>query len=476
MLFIISSILFTVQTLIILFILFVLGVIGLFILKKRYRTATSNEALVITGPNLGNPDNDKRIFVDEEGRSMKIIRGGGVRLKLFQTSTPINLNAFQIELTTPRVYTQEGVPVIADAIATIKIADSLQGIANYAEQFLGKDQNEIEEEVSRVLGTNLRAILAKLRVEEINNNRESFNNQVQEIAQNELNNMGFQITSFGLEDIRDEDPDNGYLINLGRSQIAEVQKQAEKAESEAEKETRIYKAQNEQEAEQEENKRKVEIAESQKEKDIKEAQIKEETERARAKSEQAYELEQARLQQEVKEEEMKVEHIERQKQVEFEEEEKKKRQAQADADAYEVEAKARAEAEEEKIKGETQANIIREKGKAEAEAKEEMAKAMEKYGEAAVIEMLIKMLPDYAKEVSKPLSQINEMKVVDMSGSESKGGASNVANNVTNTMLGIQEGLKESTGMDLKGMLENFTQKSEVASTSEETETEQKEE
>lgn len=447
--------------------LLVIGLVGFFIFKKRYRTASSNQALIITGPKLGNPDADPRIFEDENGRSLKIIRGGGVRLKLFQTCTPVDLNSFQIKLTTPKVYTAQGVPVIADAICSVKIADSLQGIANYAEQFLGKKQEVIEEEVSKVLGTNLRAILSKLTVEEINNDRESFNHQVQIIAQKELDNMGFTITSFGLDDLRDADEENGYLDNLGRPRIAEIRKKAEMAESDAEKETRIYKAKNDQEAKEEENRRLIEIAQSQKEKDLKEAQIKEETERARAKAEQAYELEKARLAQQIKEEEMKVQYIERKRQVELELEEQKRRKAQADANAYDIKAKAQAEAEKARIDGETkaaiekqkglaEAEVIRERGRAEAESKELMAEAMAKYGEAAILEMFIQMLPKYAHEIAQPLTNIKEMKIVDMGGGNSTGGAAQVSNNVTKTMLGIQESLKETTGMDLKAMLESF--------------------
>jgi flotillin len=455
---------------ILLFILFIGSAVGFFIFKKRYKTASSNQALIITGPNLGNPESDTRIFVDENGRSLKIIRGGGIRLKLFQTCTPVDLNSFQIKLTTPKVYTSQGVPVIADAVTSVKIADTLIGIANYAEQFLGKKQNEIEEEVSKVLGTNLRAILSKMTVEEINNDRESFNHQVQDIAQKELDNMGFKITSFGLDDLRDADKENGYLDNLGRPRIAEIRKKADMAESDAEKETRIYKAKNHQEAQDEENKRLTVIAESQKEKEIKEAQFKEETERARAKSEQSYELEKARLAQQIKEEEMKIQYIERQRQVELELEEQKRRKAQADANAYDIKAQAEAEADKYRIDGETkaavekqkglaEAEIIRERGRAEAEAKELMAEAMAKYGEAAILEMFIEMLPKYAREVAQPLSKIKEMKVIDMGGSESSGGATKIASNVTNTMLGLQESLKETTGMDIKSMLENFMTK-----------------
>jgi flotillin len=68
-----------------LFILIVGSGIAFFIYKRRYKTASSNQSLIITGPKLGDPKEDTRIFGDENGRSLKIVRGGGTRLKLFQT-------------------------------------------------------------------------------------------------------------------------------------------------------------------------------------------------------------------------------------------------------------------------------------------------------------------------------------------------------------------------------------------------------
>lgn len=73
----------------ILFILSIATIIGFIIYKLRYRTALSNQALIITGPNLGNPDKETNIFTDNEGRSLKIIRGGGYLLKMNQIATPV---------------------------------------------------------------------------------------------------------------------------------------------------------------------------------------------------------------------------------------------------------------------------------------------------------------------------------------------------------------------------------------------------
>ncbi|MDQ0350221.1 flotillin [Alkalibacillus filiformis] len=443
-------------------------------MKLRYRTAKSNEALIIAGPRLGNPSKETNIFTDEEGRSMKIIRGGGHLLRMHQTATPVDLTAFQLKITTPRVYTNGGVPIIADAVAMVKVADTLRGIAIYAEQFLGKKPKEIQAEISEVLNANLRAILSKMTVEGINEDREEFNKQVTKVAQRQLDEMGFKITSLGLQDLRDADPENGYLENLGKPRIAQIRKKAELAESDADKETRIHRANNDQEAKEQEFERQIEIAESKKEKDLNDASIKKETERARAKSEQSYQLEKARLDKEVQEQELKVhaqkkeehlrlQHMERERLVQLEHEEAKVRQAKADAEYYEVTKQAEAEAKKAQIDGETRAKIkreaglseaevIRKKGEAEAESKRLLAEAISKHGEVVIVEKLIEMLPEYAKEIAKPLSNIESVKVIDTGGS-GQGGISTYGQSITNTMTQIQEPLKELTGLDVNQLL-----------------------
>ncbi|UII56397.1 flotillin family protein [Cytobacillus spongiae] len=443
-----------------------IGGLGYFFwVKFRYRTAKSNEALIITGPKLGDPEKESNIFTDSEGRSMKIIRGGGYLLKRFQTSTPVNLTSFQLKLSTPRVYTNGGVPIVADAVAMVKVADSLNGIANYAEQFLGKAQKEIEEEIIEVLGSNLRAILSKMTVEEINNDREKFNQDVSEIAQKQLDLMGFKITALGLTDIRDSDEENGYLENLGRPRIAEVRKLAEIAEADSERETRIHRAKMDQEAKEEEYKRQITIAESKKEKDLKDAAFKEETERARAKSEQSYELEKAKLAKEVKEEELTLKFLERERAVKLEEEESKVRKTKADADYYETTRRAEAEARKAEIDGEAkakirreegsaEADVIRERGSAEAEARRLLAEAMEKHGDVIIMEKLIEMLPVFAEKIAQPLNNIESVKIID---SGNGNGVPSFGKSITKTMVDMQEPLKELVGIDVAELMKSYS-------------------
>lgn len=93
------------------------------------------------------------------------------------------------------------------------------------------------------------------------------------------------------------------------------------------------------------------------------------------------------------------------------------------------------------------------KGLAEAEAKEKVAQAFEQYGEAAILDMVIKMLPDYAKQVASPLSNIDKITVVDTGSNGANGGANKVSSYATNLISTLQENLKETSGIDIKELL-----------------------
>lgn len=107
-------------------------------------------------------------------------------------------------------------------------------------------------------------------------------------------------------------------------------------------------------------------------------------------------------------------------------------------------------------RGETEANVIRLKGLAEAEAKQKIAEAFELYGQAAIMDMFIKMLPEYAKEVASPLSNIDSITVVDTGSSGPNGGANKVTSYATNLMSTLQESLKASSGIDIKELIMSY--------------------
>ncbi|MDQ0156545.1 flotillin family protein [Robertmurraya andreesenii] len=472
-----------------------IALIAVFITK--YRTAGPDEALIVTGSYLGS----KNVNVDESGNKVKIIRGGGAFiLPVFQQAEPLSLLSSKLDVTTPEVYTEQGVPVMADGTAIIKIGSSIEEIATAAEQFLGKPKDERENEAREVLEGHLRSILGSMTVEEIYKNRDKFSQEVQRVASQDLAKMGLVIVSFTIKDVRDK---NGYLESLGKPRIAQVKRDADIATAEAEKETRIKRAEADKDAKKAELERATEIAEAEKENQMKMADFRREQDVAKARADQAYDLETARSKQEVTEQEMQIRIIERQKQIELEEKEilrrerqydsevkkkadadryaveqaaaadKAKQLAEADANQYRVESMAKAEAEKirldglakaeaERAKGEADADIIRLKGLAEAEAKRKIAEAFEMYGQAAILDMVVRMLPEYAKEIASPLGNIDKITVVDTGGSGENGGANKVTGYATNLMSSLQETLKASSGIDMKELLETFAGKGNI--------------
>lgn len=466
----------------------ILAIVAVYIAK--YKTAGPDEALIVTGSYLGN----KNVHTDESGNKIKIIRGGGAFIfPVFQQSEPLSLLSSKLEVTTPEVYTEQGVPVMADGTAIIKIGSSISEIATAAEQFLGKEKSEREAEAREVLEGHLRSILGSMTVEEIYKNRDKFSQEVQRVASQDLAKMGLIIVSFTIKDVRDK---NGYLESLGKPRIAQVKRDADIATAEAEKETRIRRAQADQEAQKAELERATEVAEAEKENQLKVAEYRREQDIAKARADQAYDLEQARAKQEVKEQEMQIQIIERQKQIELEEREilrrerqydsevkkkadaeryaieqqaaadKMKQMAQAEAEKYRIEAQAQAEAEKirldgmakaeaEKAQGTTEAEIIRLRGLAEAEAKQKIAEAFDQYGQAAILDMIIRMMPEYAKQIATPLSNIDKITVVDTGGGTG-GGANKVTSYATDLMATLQESLKESSGIDVKELIESY--------------------
>ena len=129
-----------------------------------------------------------------------------------------------------------------------------------------------------------------------------------------------------------------------------------------------------------------------------------------------------------------------------------RRQKEAEAKKYEAERAAEAqkfakqqEAEGIELVGKAEAEAIRQKGIAEAEAMKQKAEAYKQYNDAAVAEMLIKVLPDIAKSVAQPLSSIDKVSIIGGDAS----GVSGISGNVPVLMAQTMQTVKEATGIDM---------------------------
>ncbi|MBD3919292.1 flotillin family protein [Paenibacillus sp. PR3] len=455
----------------------------------RYKTVGPDEAMIVTGSFLGSSN----VSTDDTGRKIKIVRGGGAFiLPIFQQSEFLSLLSHKLDVSTPEVYTEQGVPVLADGVAIIKIGGLVEDVATAAEQFMGKPIESLKSEAQEVLEGHLRAILGSMTVEEVYRNRDKFAQEVQSVAARDLKKMGLLIVSFTIKDVRDK---HGYLEALGKPRIAAVKRDADIAEAEAIRDSRIQKARAEEEGQKAELLRDTNIAEAGKEKELKIAAFKKEQDTAKAEADQAYSIHEARAKQSVVEEQMRVELVRKEREIDLEgkeilrrekqydaevkkkadadryaveqaaEADKAKQLREADAVQYRIEAEARANAEQrrleglaiadaERAKGTAEAEVIRLRGLAEAEAKEKLAQAFEKFGEAAVLDIVVKMLPELAGKVAEPIKGIDQLTVVDTGHGE---GAARVSNYVTSLMATAPEMLKSVSGLDLNKLIKGLT-------------------
>ena len=84
------------------------------------------------------------------------------------------------------------------------------------EQFIDKDRKDIEGVAMETLEGHQMAIMGAMTVDEIFKDRIKFSTQVFDIASTDLFNMGIQVISYTLKDIKDEDQ---YMVSLGKDKI-----------------------------------------------------------------------------------------------------------------------------------------------------------------------------------------------------------------------------------------------------------------
>ena len=123
------------------------------------------------------------------------------------------------------------------------------------------------------------------------------------------------------------------------------------------------------------------------------------------------------------------------------------------ANADVTKATGLAEAEANKARGLAEAAVIEAQGKATAEAMKQKAESFKQYNEAAVIEMIVRVLPEIAGKISEPLSKTEKMVIIN-SGNGVGGGASKLTGDVTQIISQLPPILESLTGIKFEALLE----------------------
>ena len=442
---------------------------------------------------------DRALIVSGLRKHPKFVIGkSALRIPFLQRVDRLELKMISVDVKTKEsVPTNEYINVNIDSAVKIKVGSTTEMLEKAASNFLNKNEDYIRNSVGDVLEGNVREIIGQMRLEDIVQDRKMFAEKVQENAAPDMARMGLEIVSFNVQNVTDE---GNVIENLGIDRVVSISKSAQISRAESERDIAVAKANATKQANDARIEAETAIAERNNELEIKKQELKKTADVKKAEADAAYEIQQqeqrktieittanANIAKQEKEIELREKEIavkektldaDIRKQAEAEkyaaqqkeaeakqfeiqkQAEAKKAQAEADRFAKEQEAEAVkaqgiAEAEAIKAKGMADAESIKAKGLAEAEAMEKKAEAMAKYGKAAMTEMIIKVLPEMAEAIAKPLESIDKVTIID--GGSGENGVGTFSGNVPSVLAKTIESIKETTGFDLTEVMKANT-------------------
>jgi len=300
--------------------------------------------------------------------------------------------------------------------------------------------------------------------------------------------MGLEMISFNVQSFSDQ---NNVIEDLGIDNISQIKKGAAIAKAQADRDIAISQALAAKEANDAKVQADMEIAEKQTSLAIRQAELKQQSDVKKAEADAAYSIQEqeqrktievtsanANIAKAEREAELKAREVEVKKQTldaeirakadaeRYRQEQEAqaelfKRQKDAEAKRFEQEQEAAAqmkmaeaqrfareqEAEGIAAVGKAEAEAIRAKALAEAEGIDKKAEAMKKYGEAAVVEMIMAALPEIARNVAEPLSKVDKITMY------GEGNSAKLVGDIVNSTTQITEGISAGMGIDLKSLL-----------------------
>ena len=436
---------------------------------------------------------DTAIIISGLRKNPKVLIGkAGIKIPFLERKDELNLQLIPIDVKTSNaVPTADYININVDATVNVKISDNEERLKLAAQNFLNKNSEYIARVAREVLEGNVREIVGKMALEEMVSDRQKFAMLVKENAEPDLAAMGLDIISFNVQNFVDG---NGVIENLGVDNIVKIQKNAAISRAESEKEIAKAQANARREANEAEVNAASEIAKKQNELDIQKAELKKVADVKRAEADAAYKIQEeeqrktveittananiAKQEKEILLKQKEAEVMEQALDAQIKkraEADKFAKQQEADAQLYErqreaearkfetekeaeaMKAKAEAEkyameqeAEGIRTKGLAEAEAIRAKAIAEAEGIEKKAEAMTKMGEAAVLEMYFKALPEVVKNAATPLTNVDRITMY------GDGNSAKLMKDIMGTVTQVTDGLKESTGVDLTAVLSGF--------------------
>lgn len=176
-------------------------------LAKRYRRCPSNAILVIYG-SVG------------AGKSAKTVHGGGsFILPIIQDYDYLSLEPIQIEVPLKDALSHENIRVNVPSVFTVAIGTDPEVMQNAAVRLLGLKTIDIKKQAEDIIFGQLRQVIASMRIEDINRDRDAFLSNIHQNLEPELEKIGLVLINVNITDITDE---SGYIEAIGQRAAAEA--------------------------------------------------------------------------------------------------------------------------------------------------------------------------------------------------------------------------------------------------------------
>lgn len=397
-----------------------------------------------------------------------LVGKGGFRVPFLEKTDKLYLGQVTVDIKTKEaIPTNDFINVKIDAVAKVQVDMSDETFVCAIKNFLNVGPAIIAQEVQDTFEGNLRESVGAVCLKELNVDRDAFSDQVLAKATKDLSTLDLKVLSCNIQNISDE---NGLIKALGADNTWKIRQDAAITKANAEKAIAIAEANAAQEANDVRVLSETAIAEKNNSLEIRKAELQKSADTKKAEADAAYEIQKQEQQATIYQKTINAEIEKTQREQVLSQEKIKIKEneltaevnKQADAHKYEVEKKAEAERYEAEQKaqaeaakyaklqeaegiravGEANASAAQAMFIAEAEGLEKKADAYERFGQAAILDMVVKILPQVAAEVAKPISSIDSVNIYD-------GGVDRVSGNVPVVLKQTFDTIESATGVNL---------------------------
>ncbi|MBD5402689.1 flotillin family protein [bacterium] len=176
-------------------------------IANQYKRCPSNKIIVVYGKTGGE-------------RTAKCVHGGGTFIiPLIQDYGVLSLEPMTTDIDLKGALSKGNIRVAVPSTFTFGISTDPTIMINAAERLLGLSKPDVINQASDIILGQLRLAIATLTIEEINQDREKFLEQINANVNTELNKIGLEIINVNIKDITDE---SGYIDAIGKKAAAEA--------------------------------------------------------------------------------------------------------------------------------------------------------------------------------------------------------------------------------------------------------------